>query len=87
MSKEKIVHAGNYAVEVEEGKTYYWCQCGESSNQPFCDGSHAKTEFNNLAFTAEKSGRYIFVVVNRPLINLFVMEVTSIYKKLKLINL
>ena len=40
MSKGKIAQAGNYAVDVEEGKTYYWCQCGESSNQPFCDGSH-----------------------------------------------
>lgn len=57
MSKGKIVHAGNYAVEVEEGKTYYWCQCGESSNQPFCDGSHSKTNFNNVAFTAEKTGK------------------------------
>ena len=51
MSKGKIVHAGNYAVEVEEGKTYYWCQCGESSNQPFCDGSHInlyKIEINKF---------------------------------------
>ena len=32
-----------YAVEVEEGKTYYWCACGRSKNQPFCDGAH-----NNL---------------------------------------
>ena len=38
----KIAQPGNYVVEVEEGKTYYWCQCGESSNQPFCDGSHMK---------------------------------------------
>ena len=29
-----------YPIEVEKGKSYYWCQCGESSNQPFCDGSH-----------------------------------------------
>ena len=87
MSKGKIVHAGNYAVEVKEGKTYYWCQCGESSNQPFCDGSHSKTDFDNVAFTQKNLVRYIFVVVNRPLINLFVMEVTLIYKKLKLINL
>lgn len=25
---------------VEPGKTYWWCSCGKSSNQPFCDGSH-----------------------------------------------
>ena len=55
--KRKIAQAGNYVVEVEEGKTYYWCQCGESSNQPFCDGSHSKTNFKNVAFTAEKTGK------------------------------
>ena len=40
MSKTKVAQAGNYLVEVEDGKTYYWCQCGESSNQPFCDGRY-----------------------------------------------
>jgi CDGSH-type Zn-finger protein len=33
------------AVEVEEGKIYWWCACGRSKNQPFCDGSHKGTEF------------------------------------------
>ncbi len=28
-------------IEVEEGRNYFWCTCGQSSNQPFCDGSHA----------------------------------------------
>ena len=55
--KGKIAQPGNFVVEVEEGKTYYWCQCGESSNQPFCDGSHSKTNLNNIAFTAEKTGK------------------------------
>ena len=47
---------GPYAVEVEEGKTYYWCRCGLSKNQPFCDGSHKATDINPVPFTAEKSG-------------------------------
>ena len=42
-----------YAVEVEEGKTYYWCACGLSKAQPFCDGSHKTTDFEPVAFTAE----------------------------------
>jgi len=42
-------------VEVEEGKTYYWCTCGLSKNQPFCDGSHAGTEFKPMAWTAPES--------------------------------
>ncbi|WP_455222388.1 CDGSH iron-sulfur domain-containing protein [Kaarinaea lacus] len=44
-----------YAVEVEEGKTYYWCACGRSKNQPFCDGSHQGTGFEPVGFTAEKT--------------------------------
>lgn len=43
-------------VELEEGKTYFWCRCGRSKNQPFCDGSHAGTGLKPLKFTAEKTG-------------------------------
>lgn len=45
-----------YAVDVEAGKTYYWCRCGRSQKQPYCDGSHQQTDFEPLAFTAEKDG-------------------------------
>jgi len=44
-----------YAVDVEQGKTYYWCACGRSKNQPWCDGSHKGTDFEPVAFTAEKT--------------------------------
>ena len=45
-----------YAVELEAGKTYYWCACGLSKSQPFCDGSHKQTELEPVAFTADKTG-------------------------------
>ncbi len=44
-----------YAVDVEAGKEYYWCACGRSKNQPFCDGSHQGTDFQPVEFTAEKT--------------------------------
>ncbi len=43
-------------VELEAGKDYFWCRCGRSKNQPFCDGTHASTDITPLKFTAEKSG-------------------------------
>ncbi len=46
-----------YAVEVEQGKAYFWCACGRSKNQPFCDGSHKGTEFQPKKFVAEKTGK------------------------------
>lgn len=56
MSQEPVVaQKSPIATEVESGKTYYWCSCGKSKNQPFCDGSHQGTEFEPVAFTAEKS--------------------------------
>ncbi|GAB4389367.1 CDGSH iron-sulfur domain-containing protein [Albidovulum sp.] len=43
-------------VELTEGKSYFWCRCGRSQNQPFCDGSHKGTDLTPLKFTAEKTG-------------------------------
>lgn len=56
MPKAVIAARKPAKVNLEEGKKYYWCQCGRSQNQPFCDGSHAGTGIEPLAFTAEKSG-------------------------------
>jgi len=43
-------------VSLEAGKSYSWCRCGRSQNQPFCDGSHRGTDFKPLSFTAEETG-------------------------------
>ena len=42
-------------VEVEAGKDYWWCACGKSATQPFCDGSHKGSEFSPTKFTAEET--------------------------------
>lgn len=56
MSEPNIAQKAPFAAAVEAGKTYYWCACGKSSKQPFCDGSHKGSEFAPKAFTAEKDG-------------------------------
>ena len=43
-------------VELEAG-TYWWCRCGRSQNQPYCDGSHKGTDFSPLEFEVEESCR------------------------------
>jgi len=36
-------------MELEPG-TYYWCSCGKTANEPFCDGSHKGTNFLPVEF-------------------------------------
>lgn len=43
-------------IAVEEGKDYWWCSCGKSAKQPFCDGSHKGTSFTPMKYTADKTG-------------------------------
>lgn len=40
---------------LEEGKTYYWCSCGKSANQPWCNGAHRGSGMEPLAFEAKDS--------------------------------
>ena len=43
-------------LELEPG-TYWWCQCGRSASQPFCDGSHKGTEFSPVKLELEEKRR------------------------------
>lgn len=56
MSQSLIAQKSPFGVQVEQGKTYYWCACGRSKGQPFCDGSHKDSGITPVAFTAEKTG-------------------------------
>lgn len=56
----EIAQKGPFAVEVEDGKSYFWCACGRSKNQPFCDGSHKSTGFTPVKYTAEATKKVFF---------------------------
>lgn len=58
MSEAVIAQKKPCVVELEAGKTYYWCTCGRSAQQPFCDGSHQGTTFTPQAFEAEETKKY-----------------------------
>jgi len=51
MSDSAVAKQGPCSVALKVGRTYFWCACGRSQRQPFCDGSHAGTEFTPLRFT------------------------------------
>ena len=60
MAEPVIAERAPLHVDVEAGKTYYWCTCGRSAKQPLCDGSHKGSEFTPKAYTAEKAAKLWF---------------------------
>ena len=60
MKKSKRAGDSPIGIDVLEGKSYYWCTCGVSSKQPFCDGSHKGTEFKPVAFKADVTKKLFF---------------------------
>ncbi len=55
MSGVKIFDNKPVAIELEANKEYFWCACGRSSKQPFCDGSHRGTQFTPMKFSVKQS--------------------------------
>lgn len=56
MTNPKVAQNQPYTLRAQAGKRYAWCSCGESKNQPLCDGSHTGTPFTPVIFTAEHTG-------------------------------
>jgi CDGSH-type Zn-finger protein len=60
MPKPQIAQKAPYAAEVQSGKSYWWCACGMSKTQPYCDGSHKGSEFSPLEYVAPEDGTVYF---------------------------
>jgi glutamate synthase domain-containing protein 2/CDGSH-type Zn-finger protein len=56
MKKPTVADIKPTAVNLTKGEKYFFCTCGKSANQPFCDGKHKGSGFAPQAFTAEENG-------------------------------
>ena len=60
MDKPVIAQKAPFPVEIEAGKNYFYCTCGKSGNQPFCDGSHQGSSFQPKKIEAEETKTVYF---------------------------
>ena len=60
MSQAECPQKAPYKTEVKAGKKYFWCSCGKSENQPFCDGKHKDSGFEPVIYEAAKDGEVYF---------------------------
>ena len=65
MTNAKIADTKPIPVELKADQAVWWCACGRSKTQPFCDGSHRGTEFAPLKFTADTDEKYFFCQCKR----------------------
>lgn len=64
MDQPKIVSRKPELVELEPG-TYYWCACGLSSKQPYCDGAHKSTDWRPVKLEIKEKERVAFCMCRR----------------------
>ena len=56
MADPIVAQKAPFQVTLEAGKSYWWCACGKSQKQPFCDGSHKGSEFRPMEYKAGADG-------------------------------
>jgi len=60
MAEPTIAQRSPFRVDVTQGKSYWWCACGRSQKQPFCDGSHKGSEFSPIQYDATETKTVFF---------------------------
>lgn len=71
MTEPVITQKAPYEAAVTEGESYWWCACGQSKSQPYCDGSHKGTGISPVEYTAKRTKNVYFCgckrTANQPL--------------------
>jgi CDGSH-type Zn-finger protein len=65
MSEPTVAGKAPIAIDVEAGRSYFWCSCGKSKRQPFCDGAHKGSEFLPLEYKAAATTKVWFCACKR----------------------
>jgi CDGSH-type Zn-finger protein len=60
MATPLIAQKAPFPVDVQAGKKYFWCACGKSATQPFCDGKHKDTTFTPVMYQPDKDRTVYF---------------------------
>jgi len=60
MAEPNVAQKAPFRADVVAGQSYWWCACGRSKNQPFCDGSHKGSEFSPVQYDATESKTVFF---------------------------
>ncbi len=81
MTEPVIAQKKPCVVELEAGISYWWCACGRSANQPFCDGSHEGTGLNQWNLRCRKAKNTVCAPVNTPKMRRSVMQLIVIWNK------
>lgn len=58
MAEPVCAQKAPFKIMLEAGKDYWWCACGRSSKQPFCDGSHKGCGIDPMKFSVAETTNY-----------------------------
>jgi CDGSH-type Zn-finger protein len=65
MTEPTVGGTAPIAIDVQAGRSYFWCSCGKSKRQPFCDGAHKGSEFTPTEYKATETTKVWFCACKR----------------------